>query len=92
MKNRSIMGSLVNTPNFSATYDGTLSLIIDYLEGKRLDFPKDAVRCLFLLTDEDLDIHRQGITAVQLIVDTFGYCSTDEQAEEIERLINECKI
>ncbi|MDL2222277.1 hypothetical protein LJC35_06975, partial [Parabacteroides sp. OttesenSCG-928-N08] len=81
---------LKKNPDFMETYDATLKEIINYLDGKRDDFPSEMVRCLFLLTDEDLNPHRQGITATQLTLACFAHCHSDEQKTEIERLIKSC--
>lgn len=83
---------LRRNPAFNEAYEAAMNEIILYLEGKRSDFPRDAVRCLFLLTDEYIDQHRQGITATRLTLHSFTFCKTDEQKEEIERLIKECKL
>lgn len=91
-ENRERTQSLAKTPDFLATYEETLSQIVDYLENRRSVFPEEALRCLFLLTDEDIDAHRQGLTATRLTVDSFSFCSSDEQKEEIERLIKNCMI
>ncbi|NDV57945.1 hypothetical protein [Bacteroides sp. 519] len=78
--------------NFTETYDSTMKEIINYLDGKRNDFPREMVRCLFLLTDEDLNPHRQGMALTQLVLESFAHCHSNEQRTEIERLIKECKI
>lgn len=78
--------------NFTETYESTMKEIVSYLDGKREDFPREMVRCLFLLTDEDLNPHRQGITATNLILESFAHCHSDEQRTEVEELIKACKI
>jgi hypothetical protein len=83
---------LQENADFNEAYQSTLQQIVDYLHGIIPKFPHEAVRCLFLLTDGDLDIHRQGMTAVRLIMDSFSFCHSEEQKEEMERLINACKI
>lgn len=84
--------NLKKDSNFTESYDLTMKEIINYLDGKRDDFPREMVRCLFLLTDEDLNPHRQGITATNLIIESFAHCHSDEQKTEIEQLIKSCKI
>jgi hypothetical protein len=83
---------LLKNPDFTEVYHNTLQQIINYLHGVYTEFPREAVRCLFLLTDGDLDHHREGITATHLMMDSFGFCTSEEQKEEVERLINECKL
>ena len=78
--------------DFNEAYDTALNEIISYLEGKRDDFPRDAVRCLFLLTDEYIDPHRQRLTATRLTFHSFAFCKTEEQKTEIEQLIKENMI
>ncbi|MDL2257055.1 hypothetical protein LJC06_02475 [Bacteroidales bacterium OttesenSCG-928-I14] len=83
---------LKNNADFTEMYDNTMKEIILYLNGKRDDFPREMVRCLFLLTDEDINPHRQGITLTQLTLESFAHCHSEEQQTEIEKLIKECKI
>jgi len=89
-RNRERTKSLEETPYFIETYNKVLKEIVGYLLDRRSDFPEESLRCLFLLTDEDLDPHRQGLTMTRLIVDCSPYCETDRQAEEIERRIRAC--
>lgn len=83
---------LKKNAGFTEIYDSTMTEIINYLDGKREDFPREMLRCLFLLTDEDLNPHRQGITATNLILESFAHCHSDEQRVEVEQLIKDCKI
>lgn len=89
-ENRKRTKSLEETPQFVEAYDRVFEEIVDFLEGKSPSFPEESLRCLFLLTDEDIDTHRQGLTATRLIFDCLPFCTTDQQAEEIERLIKAC--
>lgn len=91
-RNRERTKSLQQSPHFTETYNDVFSQIADYLENRRTDFPKEALRCLFLLTDEDSDPHRQGLTVTRLIIESYVFCSSGEQREEIERLVKECMI
>lgn len=85
-------GDLYENTDFNEVYQSTLHQIIHYLRGTIPEFPREAVRCLFLLTDGDLETHRQGLFAAHLMMDSFGFCNSEEQKEEVERLINECKL
>lgn len=82
--------SLEETPQFVETYDRVFEEIVDFLEGNSPAFPEESLRCLFLLTDEDIDTHRQGLTATRIILDCLPFCATDQQAEEMERLVKSC--
>jgi hypothetical protein len=46
---------LQENTDFNEAYHSTLQQIVHYLHGIILKFPHEAVRCLFLLTDGDLD-------------------------------------
>lgn len=83
---------LYQNMDFNEVYQLTLNRIADYLHGVTSEFPREAVKCLFLLTDGDLDTHRQGLFAAHLMMDSFSFCKSEEQREEIEKLINECKL
>lgn len=89
-QNRDRTRNLEETPYFLETYNKVFEEIIDYLSQERPDFPEESLRCLFLLTDEDIDYHRQGLTASKLILECLPYCSNDQQAEDIEQQIKAC--
>lgn len=83
---------LQRSNDFNKAYETALRGIAHYLYGVTDKFPREAVRCLFLLTDEDIDPYRQGITMSRLVMHSFTFCKTDEQRTEIEELIKDCMI
>lgn len=83
---------LQRSNDFNKAYETALRGIAHYLYGVTDKFPREAIRCLFLLTDEDIDPYRQGITMSRLVMHSFTFCKTDEQRTEIEQLIKDCMI
>jgi hypothetical protein len=83
---------LYDDDDFNEAYETVLHEISNYLHGITDEFPREAVRCLFLLTDGDIDPHRQGLTMTWLVLHSFALCDTDEQRTEIEQLITSCMI
>lgn len=91
-ENRERTKDMFGSNDFTAAYTTAAREIGHYLQGLTDEFPRDAVRCLFLLTDGDIDPHRQGVITARLVMHSFIFCETDEQKEEIERLIKSCKL
>ena len=91
-KNKESREDLYNTAGFKEAYNVALSEIGNYINGSRPDFPRDAIRCMLILTDNDLDPMRQRLAIVDLISDSHELCSSNKQREDIEKLINECAI
>ncbi|WP_280744406.1 MULTISPECIES: hypothetical protein [unclassified Parabacteroides] len=91
-ENRERTKDLQRSDDYKQAYEAALRGITHYVHGVIDEFPRETVRCLFLLTDEDIDPHRQGVTMAQLVLHSFTFCKTDEQKTEIEQLIRDCML
>lgn len=87
-RNREVHKSMRNKDSFfDERFEFTKNEIIRFINGEIPVFPTEAVKCLYLLTDGDIEPNRQGVTALQLLKQCVPYCKTDEQCTVINTAI-----
>lgn len=79
--------SLKNDNNYNQAFETAVEEIIKYIKDERTDFPESTLKCLYLLTDEDIDGHNQTITSQQIMLRCLPFCDTLEKSCDLEEKV-----
>ena len=90
--NRNKIKKLKNDEDFAQAFEVAKKQIIQYIIGEEKDFPVSAVKCVYLLVNEDESPNSQLITAQRLVLECIPFTDNDEQAVELHNNVFNARL